>query len=143
MSVGREQAVFNSVKRLLDTARPEDPLHALGNELIHHAQIFHLTITVPARKAVEPDHAKQIIESSFAWKRRLAVEEVIQALSKFSISLEIECFEDFCEAVNSVTEKPPTTLPPIPKPSTRSSQEPEGISIYNKMLDGLRNVFSR
>ncbi len=135
MSVVNEKALFQIVRRKLDADRA---LFILRDELIHYAQVFHLTITVPARKCADQKQAKQILESSFAWKRRVAVEDLIRVINKFRVELAPGNFEDFCEALTEIAEKPPTSLPPIP--STRTRKEPEGVAFYTKLLEGLRDL---
>ena len=137
MSLEKEKTHFQVMHKKL---KSNPALNIFRTELFNSAQIYHLTITVPARRADSPERRKEILESSFAWKRRLAVEEVIESLKGQGLELDPKDFVDFCEAVTMTAEKPPTTLPPIPPPSSRSRKEPEGVTFYTKLLDGLRTM---
>jgi hypothetical protein len=138
MSVTNEKAFFQILDRKL---KADKVLSVLRNELVHHAQVYHLTITAPARKCKKPEQSKQIIESMFAGNRMTAVKDVVEAIQKCGIDLSPDNFEDFCEALDEIAGKPPTTLPPIPHVSSpRPRKEPEGIAFYTKMLNGLRSI---
>jgi len=132
MSVTNEKALFQIARR---ESGDSILLKPLLEELIHRAQVFHLTITAPSREQQTPEQSKQIQTSMQAWKRRVAVEDALAALNSKGIEIQPVNFEDFCQAISELYPDRPASLPPAP--SVRPIAPEKQPSFYEKMLARL------